>query len=831
MPSSPGAGGLIDESDGRALFAPTTIIEPAASRIRLRWLAPNAVWVTHTPPGAGFPPERPWLKDVIQLQSSQSGEPELSGEAPGGLLRILDLDGAPVLSEAAPPQLGLRRRRPYISLDIPKTELRLGLRRVEAGIRLSFAIQPGQAFYGFGEQFNAFQRRSGKIRLRIRDAIALLQPRGETYSGIPFTLCLDPDGRSYGLLLLNSHTSRWQIDPPAGRLTVEADGPGADYLVIVGPSFARILETYTALTGRPPLPPRWAFGLWTTSYPQGPQTGVLAHAAEHRQREIPLDAVILDYHWEERFHNFQWRRTLFPDPAGFIETLNQMGIRLGLITTPFLNARRRPIQKFLLNRLAHNLPPGLEGADERALPEYEAARQAGMLAHPDARWWFGAGGMPDFTDPRAANWWNELARPLYEQGVAFFKNDDGEYLPDDARSAAGMDGRELHNLYGFYYSRAMYAGSTPGALADSRRPLVYARSAWAGSQRFPALFLGDQKATFEGMRSGLRAGLNLSLQGFAHWTADTFGLDGRTTPEVHMRFAQWALFCPLARYFTRPPEIDDTRLPWSHNPEAEENFRRLVELRYRLLPYYYTLAWRAWQSGLPVLRPLLLEFQAAAAAQPQLAQIDDQAMLGEALMLCPILTPGAASRRILLPPGAWHDFWSRSSWQGPAEIDYPAPLDRLPLLVRGGSLLPFGPALQCIPDTHRFDELELHLWPPYPLEGAVYDDDGHTTAYQQGAASLLRVQAVPGVSGQSATPGLQVCIFPDSGSFSGQPAIRRISLVLERSQPPARVIVINQPQGSVRTVSEQFFRYDPQAQQTVITLLCPANEETRVEIT
>ncbi len=182
-------------------------------------------------------------------------------------------------------------------------------------------------------------------------------------------------------------------------MEIEADGPDADYILIYGPSFKRILETYTALTGRPPLLPRWAFGLWVTSYPQGRQEGVLAHVREHRQRQIPLDAAILDYHWEERFHNFRWRGSLFPDPDGLIEGLKDMGVRLGLIVTPFVNRRNRPLQKFILNQAAHNVPPGLEQDDERALAEYQQAKAQGYLAHADAKWWFGSGGHDRFQQP------------------------------------------------------------------------------------------------------------------------------------------------------------------------------------------------------------------------------------------------------------------------------------------------------------------------------------------------------------------------------------------------------------------------------------------------
>lgn len=748
-------------------------------RVRIRWLRPNVARVTHADAQGAFPSDRPWLEHVLLPGGmvGDSGTPSLDDFTPEfdfqlqqGCLSAIALEGGFVFSEARPPTQGIRQWKPYGTVDIPKTDVHLGVRRVDAGVRLAFSIQPGEAFYGWGEWFNAFQRQQGQVKLRIRDSIAMLQGR-ETYSGIPVFY----SSRGYALWLLNSYASHWQIDPAQGVMEVQADGPGADYLLIYGPTFKRILQTYTGLTGRPPLLPRWAFGLWVTSYPQGHQDGVVEHVRQHRQRDIPLDAVILDYHWEQAYHNFQWRRSLIPEPERLIAELNELGVRLGLILTPFVNKGGRPFQKAFLKALASNIPPGMDWDDERDLAGYEEARSHGWLAHEKARWWFGLGGMPDFTNPQAAAWWNARMQPLYAQGVRFFKNDDGEYLPEDARSSLGMDGREYHNLYGFFYGRALYEGFPPSL----GRPMIYARSVWAGSQRYPALFLGDQKPTCVGIRSTLRAGLNLGLLGFAYWTADVFGLDGKTTPEMHMRYAQWALLAPVARYFLRPSHIDDTRFPWSHGPEVETNFRKYAELRYRLLPYYLCLGWEAWQSGLPLVRPLALEFQ----ERPELAAVDDQVMLGERLMICPIVEPGATARRILLPPGDWHDFWSGQSWQGPAAIDYPAPLDRLPLLVRGGSVLPMGESMPYIPEAHRLEQVQFHVWPPYPAQGMLYDDDGRSLAYQQGLCSVTRLE----VRGQAG--GLVVQISAAQGDFPEQVKRRRAQVVLHRCPAPQQVRV------------------------------------------
>ncbi len=755
-------------------MAPDTIIDTPGGRVRAQFLREGVVRISHGT--MAFPADRPWLAEVLLPQPPSDADPGLQVTVRDGNVAVADNTGRVIVAEAGPVRVNQPWRRPSVVVDIPATAIRAGIDQSAEAVSLAFRIEPDEGFYGWGEWFNAFRRESGRVHLQSRDAIALLQPR-ETYSPIPMYL----SSRGYALWLLNSHESIWDIMPEQGMLDVTAAGPGADYIVINGPTFRDILARYTALTGRPPLLPRWALGLMVTGYPQEPQPVMIGRVREHRQRNIPLDALILDYHWEEGFHNFRWRRSLFPDPDAFIAQLKAAGVRLGLIFTPFLNSRNRPGQRRLLQALAGNVPPGRLGDDERALPEYEAAKAAGYLAHADTKWWFGAGGMFDFANPAAAAWWNKMMRPLYLQGIAFFKNDDGEYLPPDAHSAIGMDGREYHNPYGFFYGRAIYEGMES---LDARRGFIYARSVWAGSQRYPALFLGDQKPAFDHIRNTMRAGLNLGLLGFAHWTADVFGLDGKTTPELHRRYAQWALLAPVARYFWRPPAVDNTRLPWSHGPENEANFRFHAQLRYRLLPYYHLLGWEAYRTGLPVMRPMLLEYP----DDPRFASASEQAMLGDSLLLAPVLAPedpatGISKRRIQLPAATgWHDFWSTTSYPGGIEISYTALRDRVPLLVRGGSIVPMGPAMPFVPDDHRFDELELHCYPPFPAQLTFYDDDGRTRAYQTGAFSKTSIRVTGGYDSS-----VSITVDAAEGAFPDQPTQRHLLVRMHRSPPPKSV--------------------------------------------
>jgi alpha-glucosidase (family GH31 glycosyl hydrolase) len=719
------------------------------TRLRVQYLTQHAVRVTHAPLyGTTFPPDRPWLEHVLLPQvpitrNEVHSYPQINKNC----LTIRDMEGEILFAEAIP-------------VSFWKDQVEFGIN-----------IHKDETFYGWGEWFNAFQRASGKIELHNRESIALLQSR-QTYSTIPFYL----SSRNYAFWLLNSHKSTWDIQPNEGMIRVKAGGLPVDYVVIFGSTPAEILANYTELSGRPPLLPRWAFGLWLTGYPQEEQARVLELAAQHRQRKVPLDAIILDYHWEERFHNFKWRSSLFPDPQWLITRLKGNNIHLGLIFTPFLNHTNEVAKKRMLDMSVHNVPRGLIGDDERSLPEYEQADKANYLAHGNVSWWFGTGGMVDFTNPDAAKWWNARLKPLYDMGVAFFKNDDGEYLPENAASHLGINGKEYHNLYGFFYGKAIYEGMLD---LDNRRPMIYARSVWAGSQRFPAIFLGDQKPDFENIQRTMRAGLNMSLAGFAYWTADVFGLDGRTTPETHMRYAQWALLSPIARYFVRPESIDNTRFPWSHGAAVEANFRKYVQLRYRLLPYYYQLAWMAFKTGLPVIRPMLLEFP----SDPRMWQIDDQYMLGPALLVAPVVQPGATSRKVVLPAGDWFEFWSSKKVEGGREINYPVKADVLPIFVRAGSIIPMGPPLDFIPDEHTFDPLELHFWPPFDGKLEFFEDDGRTRDYLEGLFTNL-----PVLANQNDT-GLKIRIGPAFGKYPGELAKRKINLVLHGVPQPKKVEV------------------------------------------
>ena len=759
-------------------------------------LTPNAVRITHSHPSQNKPMDRPWFSDILlEVPDSENHGLEIFPELNNGIVKIKDKTGKVIFSEKQNPLLKIKKQRPYFYFDIPQTAFYSGFHHVKDGIQITLIKSKTESFYGWGEWFNSFERVQGQVNLDNRNAL-FGEQHYLTYSGLPFFI----SSAGYGFLLLNSFRSHWTITNHT--MTIEADGPNADYIIIYGPGYKEILRTYTALTGRSPLIPRWGFGLWLTSYPQESQDNVIQNIVKHREKRIPLDAVILDYHWEEKFHNFKWRKKLIPDPLKLISDLKREGTHLGLILTSFLNTTNRPLQKWILNTFGQNVTPGLEKDDERSLEEFEEANARGFLAHKKVNWWFGAGGMIDFTNPDAVIWWQEKLRPLFEIGTDFIKNDDGEDLPDDAASFNGMDGQEFHNIYGFYYGRATYQANKTSSsnYPDSTDPqkgnlrnVIYSRNVWVGSQRYPALFLGDQQADFEGIKRSIRAGLNLAASGFSYWTADIFGLSGKTTPEIHMRYAQWALLSPIARYFVRPEAIDNTRFPWSHNMEVENNFRKYTNLRMQLIPYYNTLAHQSYRNGIPLMYPPLFEFP----EDERLRHIDNQLMLGNSLMICPVVEKGAIQRKIILPVGIWHDFWSENSWEGPTEIEYQAPLTCLPILVRGGTIFPLGPVIQNVPDGHQFNILEFHIWPPFPAIGNFFDDDGCSTDYQRDLFTHTQLEA------KCSNNELVVQINTSKEDFEKQDNNCTIHLIVHHQQL-AKKAFINNKQIPIQSNSSTF---------------------------
>ncbi|MGY4591961.1 alpha-glucosidase [Thermostichus sp. MS-CIW-40] len=600
-------------------------------------------------------------------------------------------------------------------------------------IRLVKHLHPAEHIYGLGERAGLLNKRGRRYSHWTRDCWNYDAHSDNLYQAIPFALFLRPN-LCYGLFLHCTHWSQFdlgQIDPEQWAIEVRA--PELDYYLIYGPTPALVLETYTQLTGRPPLPPLWALGYQQCRWSYASAAQVQTVAQQFRQRQIPCDVIYLDIDYMRGYRVFTWDPRRFPEPARLMAQLHEAGFRVVAIVDP--GVKFEPEADYAV-------------FDEGLAQDFFIRRADGHLFHGYV--WPGKVLFPDFLRPGVRQWWGSWQRVLTQAGVDGIWNDMNEPALNDRPFGDGgqivdipLDApqgppdeptthAEVHNLYGLLMTRASREGLEQ--LNPNRRPFVLTRSGFAGIQRWAAVWTGDNQSSWEHLEMSLPMLLNLGLSGVSFVGADIGGFGGNATPELFARWMQMGILYPLMRGHsalgTRPHE------PWSFGLEVETICRQAIQLRYQLLPYLYSLFWESSQTGSPILRPLLYEFP----DDPQTYEISDQAMLGSALLAAPVVRPGVRCRAVYLPQGTWFDWWTGQAHTGPRYILVPAPLEQLPLFVRGGSVLPLAPP--CPSTAHlRRDQPHLKL---YPGNGSftLYEDDGETLAHRAGAwaTTLFRLR-------------------------------------------------------------------------------------------
>jgi len=564
-------------------------------------------------------------------------------------IRLLDASGDPVCREAS-----------ECTPDRATADLGF-LRDPESGrvtVHETFGLAPDEDLYGLGEQFARVNRVGQRFELWATDAYGI--SHHATYKNVPFLWST----RGYGLFVHT--TSRVTFDLATVSTLAHGfthEGPELDVFLIYGPEPAAILRRYCDLTGYAPVPPRWSFGLWMSRCGYQNRADIVQVAEGLRAHDIPCDVIHVDPWWmgePDNWCGLRWDEERFPDPAGMIEYLRQRGLRLCLWENPYV-AESAPVFEEGCRRGYF-----VKNEDGEPYMIHAWARVVPPLA------------VVDFTNPEAVAWWQSLHRPLLEQGVAVFKTDFGEAAPEGGVYHSGMSGREVHNLYPLLYNRAVFEVTEE----MTGRGLVWGRSGWAGSQRYPTCWGGDPFSEFPYMANQLRAALSIGLSGIPFYSHDIGGFLGQPDPELYVRWAQFGLFSSHSRCHGTTP-----REPWEFGEEAEVIFRRYAKLRYRLLPYIYSTAVQAAQTGLPVVRALVLKYR----NDPNVRHLDSEYLFGDSFLVAPVLERGARRRLVYLPVGGWVDYWSREVYEGPSWLNHPAPLEILPLFVRRGAIIPMGP--------------------------------------------------------------------------------------------------------------------------------------------
>ncbi len=450
--------------------------------------------------------------------------------------------------------------------------------------------------------------------------------------------------------------------------------------LFVGPTPAARLRAFLRETGLPALMPEWAYGHWKSRDVYEHQEDVEDDWRGYRDSELPLDAIVIDSPWETQYNTWRFNPHQFPDAPGLVKGMREDGVRTVVWVTPWVN----------LESIDGQRPPDPESERLHSEPaeNYAEGAEAGhYVSAPNGepyvgRWWMGTGSIVDFTSPRAREWWHELSRNVFELGVEGVKADDGEgyYFPPDARLADGRTGAEAAWEYGRLYRETTQEALD--AVHGEGRGVVFGRSGWTGQQATGMLWGGDQASDFWSLRALLTSLLTCAATGFSNLSHDVGGYLGRRLaercePELLVRWAQLGALSPLMQAHGRFQQE-----AWTYDETTLEIYREAVLLHERLVPYIRAAAATAARSGLPIMRPLCL----VDPEDPEGWAISDSYLLGPSLWVSPVLDEGATERRSYLPRGDWFDWWTGERATGGGWIDVDAPLDRIPIWVRAGSL-------------------------------------------------------------------------------------------------------------------------------------------------
>lgn len=585
-------------------------------------------------------------------------------------------------------------------------------------------IEADEHFYGFGERTGFLDKLSEVKTNWTTDALDYDSLSDEMYQAIPVFMALRPEV-GYGIFFNTTYWSQFNLgaDQP-GVWRMETRGPELDYYIIYGPTPAQIISTYTELTGRMSLPPQWAIGYHQCRWSYESEDVVQKIAHEFRQRRIPCDVIHLDIDYMNGYRVFTWNPKRFPQPDKLIRNLAEDGFKTVTIVDPGV--------KYELEADYAVFDQGLE-------KDYFVRKPDGQLFHGYV--WPSKAVFPDFLRPEVRSWWADWHKNLTEAGVAGIWNDMNEPALDDR--PFGDNGNkiwfpldapqgptdeqathaETHNLYGLNMAQA--SAEALEKLRPTERSFVLTRSGYAGVQRWSSVWMGDNQSLWEHLERSLPMLCNMGLSGVAFVGCDIGGFAGNATAELFARWMQVGMLYPFMRAHSSMGTAQHE--PWVFGDRVEAICREYIELRYRLLPYLYSLFWAAATTGDPILRPLLYQYP----NDPKTYSLYDQVLLGPSLMAAPVYRPGVECRAVYLPAGTWYDWWSGEPFEGPTHILAQAPLERMPLYVAAGSIIPMAPVMQYVGER-SLDELRLRIWPGNG-EWTHYEDDGHTFEYQDGA--------------------------------------------------------------------------------------------------
>ncbi|MDQ0231378.1 alpha-xylosidase [Metabacillus malikii] len=526
----------------------------------------------------------------------------------------------------------------------------------ESYMRGQLNLGVGENIYGLGERFTPFVKNGQIVDVWNEDGGTSSE---QSYKNIPFYM----SNLGYGVLVNHPENVSFEVGSEAvSKTQFSVEGEQLEYYIVGGSNLKDVLTNYTELTGKPALPPAWSYGLWlTTSFTTDYNEETVNHFVDGMaERDIPLSVFHFDCFWMKEFEwcNFEWDKDAFPEPEAMLKRLKEKGLKICVWINPYIAEKSKLFD--------------------------EAAEQGFLLkkANGDVwQWdlWQAGMGIVDFTNPGACDWYRSKLKALLDMGVDSFKTDFGERIPTDVVYFDGSDPNRMHNYYAYQYNKVVFE-----LLEEERgkqEAVVFARSAAVGGQQFPVHWGGDCNATYESMAESLRGGLSLSLSGFGYWSHDIGGFENTASPDV---FKRWLAFGLLSSH-SRLHGSSSYRVPWLFDEEAVEVTKHFSKLKNRLMPYLYSVSVENNRTGVPVMRPMVLEF----AQDPNSHVLDRQYMLGGNLLVAPIMNEDGIGS-CYLPHGKWTHYLTKEVVEGGTWMKENYDYMSLPLFVRENSILAIG---------------------------------------------------------------------------------------------------------------------------------------------
>ena len=646
----------------------------------------------------------------------------------------------------------------------------------ERGVKARKILRSDEHFFGLGEKTGPLDRRGRSYRMWNSDRPCYGVTEDPLCKSIPFFM----SSYRYGIFLDNTYKTEFEFGTESDEYySFRAPGGAFIYYFIFGADYKEILTQYIALTGKPIMPPEWAFGFSQSRGLYTRQDQAVEVADGFRSRGIPCDVIYQDIGWTQYLQDFEWREGNYHSPEKMTDYLKRNGFRMIVSQDPVVSQRNTAQW-----READSL--GYFVKDVRTGASY------------DMPWpWGGNCGVVDFTLPQVADWWGEYQQKPLDDGVAGFWTDMGEpaWSNEEDTDRLNMNHRagmheEIHNVYGLTWDKVVteqFNKRNP-----NRRVFQMTRSAYAGLQRYTFGWTADSgngDDVLEGwgqFANQVQVGISAGLGGIPFWTTDISGYcgdikDHAAMAELYTRWMQFGVFCPLSRAHH---EGNNAVEPWMFGDEAERNAKSAIELKYTLFPYIYTYARTAHDTGLPITRGLFMEFP----GDPAAVATEDQFMFGEELLVAPVLKKGERTRELYLPKGEWVDFGDKSTvYRGGTTISYDAPLDVIPMFVKRGSIVPRMPVMQYIHENPDYP-LTVDIFPARKrgVDGKasfrLYEDEGEDLGYLEGVCCLTDFVC------ETTGSGYDISIKVDSRGFR-QSEKRYFELLLHIESKPDRVVV------------------------------------------